>query len=335
MALKIAINGFGRIGRSFLRSILNDPEATSSLQVVAINQGPTKTENLDLLFKYDSIMKTFPGSVHFANDILTINDQQIKILAQADPSTLPWKEFGIDWVIEASGRFTSKEDASKHLTAGSKKVLITAPSQNPDITIIPGVNDTAFDSNKHTVVSLGSCTTNCFALIVKVIKETVGLEQGLMTTTHAYTNDQVILDVGHKDPRRARAAGINIVPTKTGADKVITTIFPELEGKLKASALRVPVPIVSIVDFTFISTKKTNADEINEAFKKYAQGQLKNFLHYAIEPLVSSDYAITPYSAIFDSLLTQSLGTVSKVFAWYDNEYGYSSRLKDFLLHNR
>jgi len=334
MALKIAINGFGRIGRTFLRTIMLDASAQQKIEVVAINIGPSDPGMVAHLFKYDSVMKTFPGDVHSNNSTLVVNNHTIKLYAESDPEKLPWKNLDIDWVVDASGHFTTKEAAMRHINAGSKKVLITAPATDEDITIIPGVNDQQYDQKNHAIVSLGSCTTNCFAPIIKVIHEAFGIQQGLMTTTHAFTNDQVLLDVEHKDPRRARAATLNIVPTKTGADKVITKIYPNLQGKLKAVAIRVPVPIVSLIDFTFIAEKQITKETINTAFEKEAQTSLKNIVQYVTEPLVSSDFIGNEHSCIIDSMLTQSVGNMGKVFAWYDNEFGYSSRLKDFLLHN-
>jgi glyceraldehyde 3-phosphate dehydrogenase len=255
------------------------------------------------------------------------------VFREKDPTLLPWKKLNVDWVIEASGHFTTKEKAALHLAAGAKKVLITAPAQDADVTIIPGVNDAAYNAQQHAIVSLGSCTTNCFAPIVKVLNEKFGIEWGLMSTVHAYTNDQMLLDGAHSDARRARAAGINIVPTKTGADRVITQIFPELEGKIRGIALRVPVPKVSILDLTFVATKDISAELINQAFTGYAAGQLKNILECATTPLVSSDFAGNQASAIIDTLLTQTVGNLGKVFGWYDNEVGYCARLRDFLLH--
>lgn len=334
MPLSVAINGFGRIGRTVLRALLQHPEAKKNIKVAAINIGPSKATNLDILFAYDSVMGQFPGSVTYKNDMLIIDDLEIPVFTQASPENLPWKKLKIDWVIEASGHFTIANKAKQHCAAGSKKVLITAPATDEDVTIIPGVNDKAFDSKKHAIVSLGSCTTNCFAPVVKVLHETVGITTGLMTTTHAYTNDQVLLDVEHTDPRRARAAAINIVPTKTGADKVIVKIFPALEGKLRAVAVRVPVPVVSLLDFTFTCNKNLDIEHLNILFKKYADGPLKGIMQFINKPLVSSDFIGNEASCIFDSLLTQCVGNTGKIFAWYDNEYGYSCRVRDFLLHN-
>lgn len=334
MALKIAINGFGRIGRTFLRTIMLDAAALKKINIVAINIGPSDPHGIAHLFKYDSIMRTFPGSVHCDGSTLTINDHVIKLYAEREPEKLPWKNLDIDWVVDASGCFTTKESATRHIKAGSKKVLITAPATDEDISIIPGVNDKAYNPEKHTIVSLGSCTTNCFAPMIKVIRESFGITQGLMSTTHAYTNDQVLLDVEHKDPRRARAAAINIIPTKTGADKMITKIYPDLEGKLKAISIRVPVPVVSLIDFTFTAEKPISKELINQAFETAAKTDLKNIIEYVTEPLVSSDFIGNTHSCILDSMMTQSVGNLGKVFAWYDNEFGYSTRLKDFLLGN-
>jgi glyceraldehyde-3-phosphate dehydrogenase type I len=331
--MKIAINGFGRIGRAFLRSVLLDKKAKDEFEFIAINLGSSKEVKLDLLFKYDSIMKEFPGSVELRDNIFCVDGKKIQIFTEADPANLPWKTLGIDWVVEASGRFTSYQKASLHLTAGCKKVLVTAPVPDADVTVVPGVNDEIYDANKHKIVALGSCTTNAFAPVVKIINESFGLTNGMMTTVHAYTNDQVLLDVEHKDPRRARAAAINIVPTKTGAAKVIFQIFPELAGKIEAVAIRVPVPVVSIIDFSFTTSKKLSVQDINQVFLEYANGDMKGILQFVTDPLVSSDFIGNPHSCIFDSLLTQAIGNVGKVFAWYDNEYGYSCRLKDFLLH--
>jgi glyceraldehyde-3-phosphate dehydrogenase type I len=332
MTKNIMINGFGRIGRTFLRTLLLDDKAKKELTVVAINVGPCDVRNCDVLFKYDSIMPEYPAEVAFADGYLTINNQPIKILTEADPCKLPHAAMNVTWVVEASGRFTSKEKAGMHLQAGAKKVLITAPSSDTDITIIPGVNAQKYQPASHHIISLGSCTTNAFAPLVKILKDHFGLINGLMTTTHAYTNDQVLLDVEHKDPRRARAAALNIIPTKTGADKVIVQLFPELEGKIKALAVRVPVPLSSLIDFAFTATKPMSVEAINTAMKYAADHDLKHIVQYIDKPLVSSDFIGNPHSCIVDSLLTQCVGAMGKVFAWYDNEYGYSMRVKDFLL---
>lgn len=333
MKKRVAVNGFGRIGRTFLRIMLTDRECLEKLDVVAINIGPSDASNMAHLFMHDSIMGIFNGTVALDNATLIVNGKAITLLSEQNPENLAWDTLDVEWVIEASGHFTSRQGAIKHLKAGCKKVLITAPASDEDITIIPGVNDKAYDKNKHHIVSMGSCTSNCFAPLVKIIHESFGVTKGLMSTVHAYTNDQVLLDVEHKDPRRARAAGFNIIPTKTGAEAVITKLYPELNGKLKASALRVPVPVVSIIDFTFLTEKDLTIETLNTALKTYADNQLKGIIEYTQEPLVSTDFIGNQHSCIIDGLLTQNVGTMGKVFAWYDNEFGYSCRLKDFLLH--
>ncbi len=332
--LRIAINGFGRIGKTLLRILMQNNDALSKIKVVAINVGPANPSHIAFQFKYDTILKTFTDTVNYKDGYLEIKEHRIKIFAEPDPSKIDWKTLDIDWVIEASGRFTKREKASLHLTAGAKKVLITAPAENEDITIIPGVNDSAYNPQEHKIISLGSCTTNCFAPIIKVLDSEFEILEGMMTTVHAYTNNQVLLDLDHKDLRRSRSAANNIIPTDTGAAKVITKIFPHLNGKLQAKALRVPICDGSIVDFTFIAKKEISADKINNAFKKYSEHELKNILTICEEPLVSSDFIGDSSSCIIDSLLTQSVDKMGKVFGWYDNEFGYSSRLKDFLLHN-
>lgn len=325
------INGFGRIGRTFLRILLQDPQALEKLNIAAINIGPGDAQTSALLFKHDTLMRTFAGTVSFNDNTLTINNQSIRIFTEKDPARLPHKELGIDWVIEASGHFATHEKASLHRAAGAGKVLITAPADDADITIIPGINMHEYNPEMHHIVSLGSCTTNAFAPLVDVLQKNVGIVSGLMTTTHAYTNDQVLLDVDHKDPRRARAAALNMVPTKTGADKVIIKIFPELQGKLKAVAIRVPVPLVSLIDFACITTTPITAKEVNILLHKASTTHLSGILSYQELPLVSSDFMGNPHSCIIDGLLTQHVDGMIKIFAWYDNEYGYSSRLKDFL----
>ncbi|MBD3231774.1 type I glyceraldehyde-3-phosphate dehydrogenase [Candidatus Dependentiae bacterium] len=333
MAKKIAINGFGRIGRSFLRALLLDEKASKDLNVVAINIGPGKMEQTALLFQYDSVMGQFKNKVKYLNNSLIIGNKEIKILSELDPEKLPWSSFNIDWVVEATGKFTQRSKAQLHLKAGAKKILITAPAKGEDVTIIPGINDSEYKS-ENLIVSLGSCTTNCFAPMIKVIDENFDLISGLMTTIHAYTNTQVLLDVQDSDPRRARAAAINLIPTSTGADKVITKLYPQYRDKLQALAVRAPIPIVSLIDFTFDTKDYLTVELINDVFKRYSQNQLKGILQYCEEPLVSSDFEQNSHSCIIDSLLTKSNGKMHKIFGWYDNEFGYSCRLKDFLLHN-
>lgn len=335
MAIRVAINGFGRIGRAFLRSLLLDARTNGIIEVVAINEGPHQASQLDILFKYDSVMGEFPGEVLCDAQYLTIGMHKIKRCAIADPLDLPWAALGIDWVIEASGFFTTHEKASLHIKAGAKKVVITAPSKDADVIIIPGLNNDAYQAANHTIISLGSCTTNCFAMVLKVIHDNFMLEHGMLTTIHAYTNTQVLIDVADNDPRKSRAAALNIIPTTTGASDVIRKIFPALEGKIEAMALRVPVANVSCIDFTFRTTEFLTAQVLNNVFKEASEETLRNALAYTEKPLVSSDYQGNEHAAIVDGLLTKSLGNMSKVCAWYDNEFGYSSRIKEFLLHNR
>lgn len=331
--MRIAINGFGRIGKTFLRTLLMDARTTGKIEVVAINTGKPASPHLGHLFKYDSVMGAFSQMVQQTPSSLIIGNVPIPLLAHTEPQELDWKKLDIDWVIECSGKFTTKELASHHLRAGAKNVLISAPADDADITVIPGVNHHQFDSKAHQIVSLGSCTTNCFAPIVKVLQANFEIMSGMMTTVHAYTNDQVIVDAEHKDPRRARAAAQNIIPTKTGAEKAIIKIYPQLEGKLKAHAVRVPVVDASMIDFTVTTRQATSAQALNELFKKAATSELRGTLEYTELPLVSSDIIGNPHGAIVDGLLTQSLGTTSRICAWYDNEFGYASRMKEFLLH--
>lgn len=333
MAIRIAINGFGRIGRSFLRSVLLDTQASKLLDIVAINQGPKPAGQLDILFKYDSVMGQFPDSVTADDKMLTIGSKKIALYAQADPAQLPWQSLGVDWVVEASGFFTEQEKAALHLSAGAKKVLITAPGKNVACMVIPGVNDHVYDAGVHHVVSLGSCTTNCFAAVLKVLCDNLTIERGMMTTIHSYTNTQALLDVADNDPRKSRAAALNIIPTKTGAGGTISSIFPQLEGKLETMALRVPLANVSLVDFTFVTKQVMTVERINNLFSIAAIKLPPGLLAYTELPLVSSDYLGNTHAAIVDGTLTKSQGTVNKVCAWYDNEFGYSSRLKEFLLH--
>lgn len=331
--MNIAINGFGRIGRTFLRTVLLDKRAKKELNVVAINIGPSDPANTALLFKYDSIMGTFPGNVSLKNNKLFIDDFAIDIIAQADPSTIDWKARNIDWVVESSGHFTKREKALLHIQAGAKKVLITAPAKNEDVTIIPGVNNEAYAPEKHNIISLGSCTTNAITPTLKLLDDAFGIEQAFMTTVHAYTNSQVLLDLPDHDPRRARAAALNIVPAETGASDVVIKVIPSLKGKFLASSLRVPVAKVSIIDLVFTSKKQLDAKTINAVFEKAAAGKLGSIVGFTTEPLVSSDYAGNSHSVTIDGLLTVADRNMGKVFGWYDNEWGYSERLKDFLLN--
>ena len=320
---KVAINGFGRIGRCVLRAIQNNPE----LEVVAINDLVDAKTNAHLL-KYDSVHGKFKGSVEVTGEgNLKVNGKDIKILASKDPAELPWKALGVDIVVESTGLFTSKEKAGKHLAAGAKKVIISAPAEDPDITVCLGVNDDQIKA-EHNIISNASCTTNCLSPVAKVIRDNFGIKNGLMTTIHSYTNDQRILDLAHKDPRRARAGALNMIPTKTGAAKAIGLVIPELKGKLDGLAVRVPTPNVSLVDVVLNTEKATTKEEVNAALKKAADGPMKGILQYTEDPVVSIDFNGDPASSTVDASETKVIdGTVVKVLAWYDNEMGYSTRV--------
>lgn len=329
--MKIAINGFGRIGRTFLRTLLQDPDAKKKCTVVAINIGPAKIETTAHVFKYDTIMGTYPGSVSILGDILTIDGYEIKIYAVIDPKDLLWSKHHIDWVVDASGQFTDRKKAELHCKAGAKHVLITAPAIDEDVSIIPGINSHDFDHKKHTIVSLGSCTTNAFIPMIKVIHDEFGIENGFMTTIHAYTNSQVLLDVEGQNIRLSRAAALNMIPSTTGAAKMLGKILPELGSVIKATSLRVPVGIVSLIDLTVNTKMEISSFTINRAFEDAAESSLKNILAVSHEPLVSSDYRGNFYSVTIDALSTEVVGKTAKIMGWYDNEWGYSCRLKDFL----
>ena len=325
--VKIAINGFGRIGRQVLKEGLK----RENLEFVAIND-LSDPNALAHLYKYDSVFGKTDDEIKVESDGFLINGKKIRVFSEKDPSKLPWKDLEVDYVVEATGVFRDREKAAQHLTAGAKRVVITAPGKGtpPDITIVLGANEGKYDPEKHFVISNASCTTNCFAFLVKVLHENFGIEKGEMTTIHSYTNDQRILDQIHKDLRRARAAAMNIIPTSTGAAKAIELIYPELKGKLKAIAIRVPTPDVSFVDFTAIVKKEVTKEEVNSAFKKEAE-KLPKYLEYCEEPLVSSDFIGNPHSCIFDATLTETLGNMVKIGGWYDNEWGYSVRVVDLL----
>jgi len=324
--VKIGINGFGRIGRCFFRAAKR-----ANLDIVAANDVMDAKTAAHLL-KYDSVFGRFEGPVHAGPDGLTVDGKDVKILSIRDPGEIPWKKFDVDIVVESTGLFTSRDAAAKHLNGGAKKVLISAPAKNPDITIVPGVNLDKYDPKKHTVVSLASCTTNCVTPVVKVLHDSCTIKHGFMTTAHAYTNDQRILDLPHQDLRRARAAALSIIPTSTGAAVATTEVLPELKGKLHGIALRVPVPDGSIVDFVAEVERDVTVDHVNKAFQKAANGPMQGILEYSEEPLVSVDIIGNPHSAVFDSLSTMVLDNrLVKVFAWYDNEWGYSNRLVDMV----
>jgi glyceraldehyde 3-phosphate dehydrogenase len=327
MAARVAINGFGRIGRLGLRTIIERHK--KNLTVVAINDMADLHTNAHL-FRYDSTYGVFPGKVEVGEGVLALDGLNITVLNQKDPSRLPWQKLGVDIVIESTGVFTDAAQVRAHLDAGAKKVIITAPAKDEDLTVVLGVNDRMYDPKKHHIVSNASCTTNCLAPVVKVLHNNFGIERGLMTTTHAYTNDQRILDLMHKDLRRARAAAVNIVPTTTGAAKAIGLVMPELKGKLHGLSLRVPTSTVSVVDLVADLTKTASANDLNDALKKAADGKLRGILAYCDEPLVSSDFRRNPASSIVDGLSTVVLdGKMAKIIAWYDNEWGYSCRVGD------
>ncbi|MFM7351478.1 MAG: type I glyceraldehyde-3-phosphate dehydrogenase [Actinomycetota bacterium] len=327
MMVKVGINGFGRIGRNFLRAAL---ASNAPIEIVAVND-LTSIDTLAHLIKYDSILGRINQEVTFDDNSLTIGGKKIRVFAEKDPAALPWGSVGAEIVIESTGRFTKASDAGKHLVGGAKKVVISAPATDEDVTLVLGVNDSAYDPAKHNIISNASCTTNCLAPMAKVLHESFGIVRGFMTTVHAYTNDQVILDFPHKDLRRARAAATNIIPTSTGAAKAIGLVLPELKGKLDGYALRVPVPTGSITDLTVELAKETSAAEVNAAMKKAAEGPLKGILRYTEDPIVSTDIVTDPHSSIFDAGITKVIGNQAKVASWYDNEWGYSNRLVDLM----
>jgi len=329
MSLRVAINGFGRIGRNFLRTA----RGYSEFEVVALND-LTDSKTLAHLLKHDSVHGIFEANVKSGNGSITVDGKEIKALAVTEPEKLPWKDLGVDIVVESTGRFVDRSSASKHLDAGAKWVIISAPAKEPDITICMGVNEETLDPAKHRIISNASCTTNCLAPVAKVIHNEFGIVAGLMTTIHSYTNDQRILDLPHKDLRRARAAAVNLIPTTTGAAKAVGIVLPELKGKLNGMAIRVPTPNVSVVDLVAELAKDTTSEEINAALKKAAEGPMKGVLLYSEDPLVSSDLNGNPHSSIVDASLTMVLeGKMAKVLAWYDNEWGYSSRLRDVIIY--
>jgi glyceraldehyde 3-phosphate dehydrogenase len=330
MAIRVGINGFGRIGRQVLRAAKE--QGVNDIEFVAIND-LTDTKTLAHLFKYDSVHRTFKGSVDVSESSITVDGDEIRILAEKDPAKLPWGELGVDIVLESTGRFTDAKDARKHIDAGAKKVIISAPAKGEDITIVMGVNDDKYDAGKHHIVSNASCTTNCLVPMVKVVRESFGFRHGSMVTVHSYTNDQVILDFPHKDLRRARAAAMSIIPTTTGAAKATSLVIPEVKGKIDGIAIRVPTPDVSFTDLAVEVERPTTIEEVNAAFRKAAEsGSLEGILAYSEVELVSSDYIGDPHSCILDAKSTNVVdGTLVKVSGWYDNEWGYSSRCVDLV----
>jgi glyceraldehyde 3-phosphate dehydrogenase len=328
MTVRVGINGFGRIGRQSLKAIM---ERAPELEVVAVNDIVDVPTNA-LLFKHDSTYGTFAGSVEHTDDSLIINGRTIKVLQVMDPAQLPWKDLGVDIVLESTGKFTDADKARAHVAAGARKVVISAPAKKEDVTIVLGVNSEMYDPALHVIISNASCTTNCLAPVAKVLNDTFGIERGLMNTIHSYTNDQRILDVAHKDPRRARSAGLNIIPTTTGAARALSLVIPALKGKLDGFSLRVPTPTVSVVDLTVDLARDATADDINAAFRAAAAGPMKGILGVSDDPLVSTDFRGDERSSIVDSAYTVTVGTrFAKILAWYDNEWGYSCRTADLL----
>ena len=325
--IKVGVNGFGRIGRNFLRAAL---ESGANFEIVGVND-LTDNATLAHLLKYDSILGRLKVPVTFTDTTITVGGKTISVSAERDPANIPWGKLGVDVVVESTGIFTKAVDAGKHISAGAKKVIISAPATDEDITIVMGVNHEKYDSVKHNIISNASCTTNCLAPMAKVLNDEFGIVRGLMTTIHAYTNDQVILDFPHKDLRRSRAAALSIIPTSTGAAKAISLVLPELKGKLDGYALRVPVPTGSATDLTVELSKEVSVAEINTALKKASQGALKGYMTYTEDPIVSADIVTDPSSCIVDAGLTKVIGSTAKVVGWYDNEWGYSNRLVDLI----
>jgi glyceraldehyde 3-phosphate dehydrogenase len=327
MAIRVGINGFGRIGRNFFRA---QQALGADLEIVAVNDlGDAKT--MAHLLRYDSNLGPFQGKVELADGVIKAAGEELRILSERDPAALPWDDLGVDVVLESTGHFTDREGAAKHLEGGAKKVVISAPATDPDITIVLGVNDDAYDSASHHIVSNASCTTNCVAPLAKVLHDLAGIQSGYMTTIHAYTNDQVILDFPHKDLRRARAAAINLIPTSTGAAKAIGLVMPDLKGKVDGISVRAPVPTGSLTDLVVTLGRETSVEEVNDAYRTAAAGSLEGILQFSEDPIVSTDINGNAYSCIFDSPLTMVNGSTVKVFGWYDNEWGYSCRLVDLI----
>lgn len=325
--IKVGVNGFGRIGRNFLRAAI---ESGANFEIVGVND-LTDNATLAHLLKYDSILGRLKQPVTFTDSTITVGGKIISVSAERDPANIPWGKLGVDVVVESTGIFTKAADARKHIAAGAKKVIISAPATDEDITIVMGVNHEKYDSSKHNIISNASCTTNCLAPMAKVLNDEFGIVRGLMTTIHAYTNDQVILDFPHKDLRRSRAAALSIIPTSTGAAKAISLVLPELKGKLDGYALRVPVPTGSATDLTVELSKEVTVADINSALKKASDGSLKGFMTYTEDPIVSADIVTDPSSCIVDAGLTKVIGSTAKVVGWYDNEWGYSNRLVDLI----
>jgi glyceraldehyde 3-phosphate dehydrogenase len=325
MSTRVAINGFGRIGRLFLRAVA---KRGVDVEVVAVND-LTDAATMAYLLKYDSVHGVWPGEVAHTDDAIAFEGHSISVLSIADPGSLPWRELDVDVVLECTGRFTERAQAAQHLARGARKVVISAPAKDADLTVVVGVNDSDYDSSRHHIVSNASCTTNCLAPVVKVLQDAFGIEAGLMTTVHAYTNDQRILDLPHKDLRRARAAALSIIPTSTGAARAIGLVLPELKGKLDGFAMRVPVPDGSVVDLVVTLERETSVDELNAAVREAAEGPMAGIIKYTDEPIVSADVVGDPHSSVFDSAMTMVMGRQAKVIMWYDNEWGFTNRLVD------
>lgn len=335
MAVRVGINGFGRIGRNFLRAVLEQQEKTGvrDIDFVAVND-LTTVDTLAHLLKYDSVMGRLAGAVSGGDKYISVGSDRFQVLAERDPKALPWKDLGVDVVVESTGIFTDRDKAAMHLEAGAPRVIVSAPSSGADATFVVGVNEDTYDAAKHTVVSNASCTTNCFVPMIKVLDDAFGVEKGLMTTVHAYTGDQMLVDGPHKDLRRARAAAINIVPSSTGAARATSLVLASMKGKLDGQSLRVPIPTGSVTDFTGLLARDVTVAEVNAAFKAAAsEGRLANVLEYTEDEIVSSDIVGSPASCTFDSGLTQVMGNMVKIFGWYDNEWGYSNRLVDLVRH--
>jgi glyceraldehyde 3-phosphate dehydrogenase len=332
--INIAINGCGRIGKTLLRILCASAEVKDKITIKALNIGPADLEVLEYLITYDSLLGTYSHEVRIEGKKLSINGHEIEIFAETDATKLPWKTLGIDVVVDATGKYTKRDKAQEHINAGAKMVLISAPAHGDDITIIPGINSQLFDASKHKIISLGSCTTNAVVPLLHVLHQTCGIEEAALTTVHAYTNSQALLDVNPRvhDVRRSRAAALNIVPSTTGAMEVVERIMPELKGKVQGLSLRVPVPVVSLIDLAFIPAKSVTKQEISDAFTRAASGPLKSIMAVSSVPLVSHDFQGNPNSVTVDLTMLSKVGTLGKVFGWYDNEYGYSMRLKDFLM---
>jgi glyceraldehyde 3-phosphate dehydrogenase len=325
MTIRVGINGFGRIGRNIFRAAIDD----EGIDIIAVND-LTDAETLAHLLKYDSIHGILRSDIRSEERKIIVDGKEMEVLAERDPEALPWEELDVNIVVESTGRFTDRTNASKHLKAGCEKVVISAPAKDPDVTIVIGVNEDAYDP-KHKIISAASCTTNCLAPMAKVLNDEFGIEKGFMTTVHAYTNDQSLLDVQHKDLRRARSAGMSLIPTTTGASRAVSLVLPELKGKLDGLAMRIPTPNVSIVDFVAELKRDTTVDEVNGAFDEGARGKMKGLLDVSYEPLVSVDYVGNSCSSIIDALSTMTMGNLSKVLSWYDNEWGYSCRVVDLI----